>query len=245
MQSFVVIDIETRIQKNLINATRYPRAGLTDDEAYDRYRVELQAERGSDFFPVLYHVPISIAVGSVNERYELVSVITLGQEAIDAKADESSITRQMVQQFWHLVAEGHTLVTYNGRSFDLPVLELAALRYGFPCPRYWVSGTQGARYRYSENHHLDLADVLCNSGAVPKMRLNDLLIRLGFEGKGDVEGSKVQALYEAGEMAAIHEYCQHDVIATWKLWTRLEVVRGKLSPKDYAGLLVSDRREHA
>lgn len=239
MKSFVVFDLETRVNKPLINATRYPHAGLTDETAYERYRQALQAERGSDFLPVLYHVPISIAVGTVGEGYQLQGVDTLAQEAIDAQADEDTITQQMVREFWDLVGEGHTLVTYNGRSFDLPVLELAALEYGIATPRYWVSGTQGARYRYNEAHHIDVADVLSNSGAVPKMRLNDVLIRLGFDGKAEVSGADVQRLYEAGEMATIHDYCRQDVLKTWQLWTRLALVRGQISCQDYYAVLAA------
>ena len=53
------------------------------------------------------------------------------------------------------------LVTWNGRGFDLPVLALRALRYGLPFG--WYYRGDGYRYRYSEEGHLDLCDVLLGS----------------------------------------------------------------------------------
>jgi predicted PolB exonuclease-like 3'-5' exonuclease len=233
MRQAIVVDIESRIDKSLVNATRYPHEGLTDDQAYRRYKAELKAERGSDFLPVVYHVPISIAVALV-EDYHLIGVTTLAQDLHAPLVPHTpALEQRMVEEFWRLVNEGKPLVTYNGRGFDLPVLELAALRYGIPAQRYWVSGTQGHRYRYSDALHYDVADVLCNMGAIPRAHLNELLIMLGFGGKGEVDGSKVQQMFDEGQLAEIHTYCRKDAIQTYALWLRLELIRGRLTPDRY------------
>jgi predicted PolB exonuclease-like 3'-5' exonuclease len=235
MRSVIVVDIETRIDKSLVNATRYPHEGLTDDQAYQyqRYKAQLTAERGSDFLPVVFHIPISIAAALV-EDYHLIGVATLAQDIHAPLVPHTPVLEQlMVEEFWQLVNKGKPLVTYNGRGFDLPVLELAALRYGIPAPQYWVSGTKGHRYRYSDELHYDVADVLCNMGATPRSRLNDLLIMLGFGGKGDVDGSKVQQMWEDGRLADIHQYCRNDAIRTYALWLRLELIRGRMSQHQY------------
>jgi predicted PolB exonuclease-like 3'-5' exonuclease len=231
MRTTIVVDIETRIDKSLVNATRYHHEGLTDDEAYQRYRAELKAERGSDFLPVIYHVPISIGVGKV-EDCVIKDVWTLGKIKKWVSVDDFD-EAWMVCEFWELVNQGHALVTFNGRGFDLPVLELAALRYGIQSPRYWVAGTKGHRYRYSDELHYDVADVLCNTGATPRSHLNDLLVMLGFGGKGNVDGSKVQQMWEDGKIREIHEYCRKDVISTYALWLRLELIRGRLTHDQY------------
>jgi predicted PolB exonuclease-like 3'-5' exonuclease len=235
MRSAIVVDIETRIDKSLVNATRYPHEGLTDDEAYQRYKAQLTAERGSDFLPVIFHIPISIGAALV-EDYHLIGVTTLAQDIHAPLVPHTPALEQlMVEEFWRLVNEGKPLVTYNGRGFDLPVLEFAALRYGIPASRYWVSGTKGHRYRYSDELHYDVADVLGNMGATPRAHLNELLIMLGYGGKGDdIDGSKVQQMWEDGKLDAIHSYCRKDVILTFALWLRLELIRGRLSYQKYA-----------
>src|ERR1043165_7166090 len=49
-----------------------------------------------------------------------------------------------------------TLVTYNGRSFDLPVIAARCLRHGVPFRHYYQS--RHLRYRFSAEGHLDLMD---------------------------------------------------------------------------------------
>lgn len=231
MKSFLLFDVETRIDKSLVNMTQYPNEGMSDEEAYIRYRAMLKAERGSDFMPIVYHIPISIAVGHVDAQYQLMAVQSLGSLGLNAKAIAAEVL--MVEEFWRLANAGHTLVTFNGRGFDLPVLELAALRHGIQAPRYW-GDKYGPRYRYQDDKHIDVADVLCNNGAVPRMRLNDLLIMLGYAGKGEVDGSKVQQMWEDGKLDEIDAYCRRDVMSTFSLWLRLELIRGKISPEAYA-----------
>ena len=60
-----------------------------------------------------------------------------------------------------------TLVSFNGRSFDIPVLEFCALHYGIAAPKHWKAGQQGNRYRYGTSH-IDLLDVLGNYGGATK-----------------------------------------------------------------------------
>ena len=55
------------------------------------------------------------------------------------------------------------VVTWNGRGFDLPVLALRALRFGLDF-RWYYRG-EGYRYRFTEEGHLDLADVISDHGA--------------------------------------------------------------------------------
>jgi 3'-5' exonuclease len=126
------------------------------------------------------------------------------------------------------------LVTFNGRAFDLPVLELQALRYACQAPRYF-NGKYGHRYRYSEEKHYDLFEFLSNAGAYRIRGGFNLLARLiGLPGKTWVDGSMIQGLWEAGQLHTIHAYCYQDVIQTYGLFLRLELMRGRLSPHEYA-----------
>ncbi|MBI4641510.1 MAG: 3'-5' exonuclease, partial [Candidatus Tectomicrobia bacterium] len=138
---FAIFDIETRIDKTLLKAIYYPDEPISDEEAYRRARQQTLEEQGSDFLPLSFHIPISIAVGNVNEQRILTSVDILGEE----NYSEEGIVRAFWQRLEHFRG---TLVSFNGRSFDLPVLELQALKYGCQAPAYF-NERYGHRYRYS------------------------------------------------------------------------------------------------
>ncbi len=225
---YTILDIETRIDKQLVRQIYQPDDNSSDEQAYVQIRQRLKQEQGSDFFPFSFHIPISIAVGRVDEDHLLTAVETLGGE----DADEEAI----VQTFWQRLDRFRgTLITFNGRSFDLPVLELQALKYGCLAPRYF-SGK--ARYRFSEEGHYDLYDFITNYGAQHLRGGLNLLARLvGLPGKVGIDGSRVQEYWEDGRLPEIHRYCRHDVIQTYFLFLRLELVRGHLTAEQYADIL--------
>jgi len=221
--SFLVFDIETRADRGLIRATRYRGQAISDTEAYTRFLEEIRQEsdgRG-DFLPLSYHIPVSIALGAVDDEYCLTAVDVL-------RADEHG-TDAIVREFWgRLEAFQGMLVSFNGRAFDLPVLELQALRVGCSAPRYFTE-RDGFRSRYGR--HLDLYDHLTNGGASRLRGGFDLVARLiGLPGKTDVSGADVEALWEAGRYAEVHRYCRRDVIQTYYVLLHVERLRGRLSP---------------
>lgn len=220
--AFAVFDIETRVDKSLLNRAFYAGEGIDDEEAYRRF---VEGSR-SDFAPISIHVPISIAVGDVDESYVLRSVESL------ALADYTE--EKLVREFWSRVERFKgCLVTFNGRHFDLPVLELAALRYGIAVPNYFAE-PNSPRYRYSDARHLDLYEFLSNHGAVRLRGGLDLLLKMiGMPGKGAVDGARVQEFFEAGRMDEIHRYCCSDVIQTYFLLLRVELMRGRLDDAGY------------
>lgn len=230
--SFAIFDIETRIDKALIREVIYPHEELTDEQAYQRFRRQLTAEREgrSDFMPIAFHIPVSIVIGNVTNQYILTSV--------EALCEQNYSEEGIVCEFWRRVELfPGTLVTFNGRNFDLPVLELHALRYGCPAPRYF-NEKYGHRYRYSEDGHYDLLDFLSNAGAHRIRGGFHLLTKLvGLPGKMWIDGSMIQGLWEAGHLDQIQAYCRQDVIQTYGLFLRIELMRGRLTPQAYQAAL--------
>lgn len=221
---YTVVDIETRIEKSLVRAVYFPHAELSDADAYEQARQQLRTEQGNDFFPLSFHVPISIAVGQVNDERVLAAVETLHE---DEYSEEG-----LIRTFWQRLERfPGSLVTFNGRNFDLPVLELQALKYGCQAPRYF-SGK--ARNRYVEEGHYDLYDFLTNYG-VHRLRggFNVLAKMIGLPGKIEIDGSMIQQLWEDGRLADIHRYCRQDVIQTYFLFLRVELMRGRLTQGQY------------
>lgn len=219
---YLVFDIETRVDKQLVNEVFYRGERIDDEEAFRRMREGLRAESGRDFFPVTCHVPISIAAGEVDEHLRLVRLESL---AIENYREEA-----LVHEFWRRLEKfDGTLVSFSGRNFDLPVLELQALRLGIAAPRYF---NEGRRFRgRNADRHYDLFEFLSNSGLYRLRGGLGLLCRLaGLRGKSDMDGSAVQGAWEAGRLEEIHRYCRDDVLQTYLLMLRVEVVRGRLEP---------------
>jgi predicted PolB exonuclease-like 3'-5' exonuclease len=230
---FTLFDIETRVEKGLIRAVYFPHQELSEDEAYTRVRQRLREEQGNDFFPLSFHVPVSIAIGQLNEERVLTAVETVNE---DDYSEES-----IVRSFWQRLERfSGTLVTFNGRNFDLPVMELQALKYGCSAPRYFNSR---ARNRYAEDGHFDLYEFVTNYGA-HRLRggFNVLAKMIGLPGKTEIDGSMVQQLWQDGRLSDIHRYCREDVIQTYFLFLRVELLRGRLSLEQYQHLLT--RTEH-
>jgi predicted PolB exonuclease-like 3'-5' exonuclease len=123
------------------------------------------------------------------------------------------------------------LVTYNGRSFDLPVIALRSLCHGVSLG--WYYREKNVRYRYSEEGHLDLCDWLADHGATRSGSLDAIARLIGLPGKVGVDGSQVEGLYKAGELGAIQRYCLADVTQTALLFLRFRLLQGMLRPEAY------------
>ena len=81
---------------------------------------------------------------------------------------------------------------------------------------------------------MDLCDVLSSYGSSGKVKLDDLAKAFGLPGKPDgMEGSQVDAYVQAGRIREVAEYCESDVINTYRVWLRYEVFRGALSPVEF------------
>ncbi|MES1205155.1 MAG: 3'-5' exonuclease [Pseudomonadota bacterium] len=123
------------------------------------------------------------------------------------------------------------IVTWNGRSFDLPVLALRALRHGVDFT--WYYRGNGHRYRFSEEGHFDLGDVLADFGAARMTSLDGAARLCGLPGKVGVDGSQVEGLFRAGEIDALRRYCLSDVAQTAFVLLRYKLISGDIDRPTY------------
>lgn len=220
--AYLVVDTETIPDGKLLSMVKYAKDDLTPEQAIERAQQEARERSpyGSDFLPVSYHVPVAICV------IRVASDLTL--ERITCLDTPQFRPRVMVQQFWEGLARfpQANLVTFNGRGFDMPLLEIAAFRYGISCGRdYFIHG----RNRYRDGH-FDLLAWLNNFGACRHSGgLNLLAKLLGKPGKMEVAGAKVLAYYQAGKLQEISNYCMCDTLDTYFAFLRSRVVMGELT----------------
>jgi 3'-5' exonuclease len=83
-------------------------------------------------------------------------------------------------------------------------------------------------HRYTDDN-VDLCDVLASFSYGAKIKLDELSRIMGLPGKPDgINGSQVEAYFNAGRFQEIADYCKSDVINTYRLWLRHELFRGRL-----------------
>jgi predicted PolB exonuclease-like 3'-5' exonuclease len=219
--AFLVIDTESVPDGDLLTKVKYPGDTLTPDQAIARAQEEARqtSYSGSDFLPVSFQTPVAVCVVRVATDFSLQAITCL-----DAPHFRS---REIVKKFWFGV-EFYTkakLVTFNGRSFDMPMLELAAFRHGLTLRDY----CQRNRNRFGGNH-LDLLDWLTNYGACRLVGgLNLLAKMLGKPGKMEVAGDQVYRLVQEGKLQEVNDYCTFDTLDTYFVFLRTRVLTGDLS----------------
>lgn len=197
--SFLVTDIETT-----------PTSGVGKIP-------EPTPEKPDPFPPLPCHVPVVIGGLIFDEAYGCQGPMLLTQRLHPEQV--------MLTEFSTRAAD-KDLVTWNGRTFDVPVIILRSLRYGVQLP--WYYQRKATRIRYNEEGHFDVMDYISDFGAARNLNLNDAAQLIGLPGKLGVDGSKVWELWETNP-EAVENYCMTDVVQTAFVWLRLEYMRGRIS----------------
>jgi predicted PolB exonuclease-like 3'-5' exonuclease len=207
--SYLVLDIETIPDRELWDP---PEPAGVPGAVFDRP------------FPPLYACrPIVLGVMWLDATLAVKRIGTIGE----AK-DEGG----MMGDFADFMTKFRPqVITWNGRGFDMPVLALRALRFGLDF-RWYYRG-EGYRYRFSEEGHLDLCDVISDHGAAKMTSLDGAARVIGLPGKDGVDGSQVEGLYHAGQLEALRRYCLSDVAQTAFVFLRYRLITGDLDRDGY------------
>lgn len=136
---------------------------------------------------------------------------------------------------------GPMLVTFGGNGFDLPLLRYRAFAHGLAVPALHGGARRDYWHRFGQDH-IDLCDVLSSFGASPKPSLAEMAALANIPVKiGGVDGSQVEAYVEAGRMTEVADYCLSDVLATYAVFLRFNMVRGDLTLPHYEAAMESLR----
>jgi len=223
--AYLILDTESIPDGELLAAVKFP--GKSPEEAIELAKAEAVAANGTDFLPVAFQLPAAACVLRVSPDFQLQSLALL-----DAPEFRPAVITAKFWQGMRIYPEAK-LVTFNGRRFDLPLLELAAFRNGLAAKEYMAT----RRHRYGGS--IDLFDWLSNFGAVKLHGGLDLLAKmLGKPGKMQFDGSQVWPLYREGRLAEINQYCLCDTLDTYFVFLRTRVMTGEL---DRAGEVVAIR----
>ncbi len=225
----LVFDIET-VPDVSSGKRLYGLEGVPDDEAAHAMQHVRFQQTGNEFLP--HHLQRVVAISIALRAGDTFKLWSLG--------DEDSSEPELLQRFYDGIDRFNpTLASWNGCGFDLPVLHYRSLLHGIAAPRYWDTGDTDPSFRYNNYlnrfhwRHIDLLDVLAGYNPRAFARLDQIATMLGLPGKMGKHGGTVWEYYQAGELAAIRNYCETDVLNTYLIYLRFELMRGHLSAEEH------------
>jgi 3'-5' exonuclease len=190
-----------------------------------------RAQSGNDFLPLQFQrvVAISCALRGEGTTFR---VWSLGEPS----DPEPDLLRRFLDGIERYTPQ---LVSWNGSGFDLPVLHYRAMVHGISAARYWDWGDDDKDFRYNNylnryhTRHLDLMDVLSAFQLRTAAGLDTMARLCGFPGKVGMDGSAVHAAVMAGEIDSVRRYCETDVMNTYLLYLRFQLLRGAMNAAEY------------
>jgi 3'-5' exonuclease len=192
--------------------------------AFQKRRV--QSGGASDFLPV--HLQRVLVISCVLRNDEGLRIFSLGEPEVGEAA--------AIQRFFDGINKyAPQLVTWNGRSFDVPVLVNRGLIHGVGAACFWDTDDDNKYSNYINrfhDRHCDLMDVLSLYGG-RGAPLDELARLSGFPGKLGVGGAAVWDSYLAGGLDAIRNYCEADTVNTFLLYLRFQLMRCTCTREQY------------
>src|SRR5271166_613030 len=187
---------------------------------------DIRAVLGNKFPKHIYHTIVCIGALIAHRERDLWEVTALGAPHVGERTE-----KQLISAFCEKIAElTPQLVTFNGNTFDLPVLRYRAMIHCVSAPGLAVRPYFN---RYTEDA-VDLCDILSSFAPHTKASLNELSKIMGMSGKPEgIDGADVERYFLDGKIKEIAEYCETDVVNTYRVWLRYELFRGRLGESEY------------
>ncbi|HUU72066.1 MAG TPA: 3'-5' exonuclease [Burkholderiales bacterium] len=230
MSPVLVFDIETIPDTDGFRMLRDLPTDMAAADVAEQAFEERREKTGNDFLPL--HLHRIAAISCVLRDRDSFRVWSLG--------DANDPEKTLIQRFFDGVEKySPQLVSWNGSGFDLPVLNYRGLRHSVHAGRFWDMGEDDREFKWnnyiSRYHarHLDLMDLLAMYQPRASAPLDEMSQLLGFPGKIGMSGGKVWDKFQAGQIDAIRAYCETDVVNTYLVYLRFQLMRGVFDETRY------------
>jgi 3'-5' exonuclease len=197
-------------------------ARLPDEAARQARQAELQSQMS--LWPLTSRV-VCVAMLNVDTQRGQVLFTAEDYESADEAGPVEFVPcmdeTELLTAFWDVARHYETVITFNGRGFDVPFVYLRSALLNVPISRKdWLG------YRFQTDPHCDLAEqftfynVSGRDGAARRFNLDFYCKAFGIESPKShgVSGMDVAALLASGCYREIAEYCLRDVQATVQLY---------------------------
>ncbi|RMF14064.1 MAG: 3'-5' exonuclease [Candidatus Dadabacteria bacterium] len=185
-----------------------------------------QTDGRTDFLKPPYHriVTISIAWLDIQLGQVRFKLDSIGEDRLDEGA--------LLEAFFTVLRRGGypTLVSWNGHSFDLPVIRYRAMLHGIDASPYYAAGDKWDNYQHRYGSlHTDLMDVLASYGG-DRVGLDEMCQIIGLPGKTVTEGHRVFQHIARNEWDIVETYCELDALNTLLLYVAWQHSTGRFDP---------------
>lgn len=230
MSPVLVFDIETVPDIAGLRRLHDMDSSLSDrDVAETAFQLRRQSH-GNDFLP--HYLQRVLVISCALHDRDSFKVWSLG-----ANGESEG---EIIQRFFDGI-EKYTpqLVSWNGGGFDLPVLHYRGLMHGVKASRYWDMGEDDREFKWNNyisryhQRHLDLMDLLAMYQGRANAPLDALAQLMGFPGKLGMDGSAVWGAFQDGRLEDIWRYCETDVVNTYLVFLRFQLMRGAMTSEQH------------
>ena len=221
---------------------------LSDSDVAEIMFTKRKEQTGQEFLALPFHRVVAIsAVLRSGDQFKVWSLGTLD-------SDEKEIIKRFFDGIERFTP---TLVSWNGGGFDLPVLHYRSMLHGICAPRYWDTGEDDREFKWNNylnrfhSRHTDLMDVLAAYQQRAVTKLDIMATLLGFPGKMGMSGASVWDYFQSNRLEDIRDYCETDVLNTYLVYLRWQLISGGLTQELYQqecdivrGFLADQPQEH-
>jgi hypothetical protein len=196
---------------------------IADEPARDARRAEIQQQ--FNLWPFTAQV---VCIAMLNAESSRGQVLFTAEDYEEDTGEAGPVEfvpcvdeTELLTAFWDIARHYEHIVTFNGRSFDVPFVYLRSALLNVAISRKdWLG------YRYQTEPHCDLAEQLTfygvsgREGAARRFNLDFYCKAFGIESPKShgVSGRDMNTLVSEGRFREIAEYCLRDVRATVMLF---------------------------
>jgi 3'-5' exonuclease len=161
-----------------------------------------EAKRYLSLYPFTSKI---IALGMMNTENEKIMVLYEGNENEEWVGEDSDVKykpmdeHQMIKYFWKYADKSEKIISFNGRSFDIPFIMIRSAFQKIKPSRNLMKN------RYDSSLHVDLLEQFTFYGITKKFNLDFYCHAFGIESPKEkgITGMDVKELYKAGRIKDI------------------------------------------
>ena len=251
-RSILCFDIETIPDVEGIKKLGLAPSGLSDKDVVAHITKERLKKGQSEFLPHYLQRVWVIGCLFKDDRGLKISCIESSHLNLNDKSgsinscfvsdlDEES----RIKKFFNIIEKySPTLISWNGKGFDIPVLNYRAIIHGISAPSFWDQGESNKENKFNNylnryhRKHLDLMDVLSNFSSRSFASLDHMARLSGFPGKLGEEGGNVWSQFLSGKEIEVKGYCETDVVNTYLMYLQYLKLIGSVSKEEYEDLII-------
>lgn len=251
-RSILCFDIETIPDVEGIKKLGLVPSGLSDEDVVAHITKDRLENGKSEFLP--HYLQRVWVIGCLFKDDRGLKISCIEPSNSDSTLEEAGLVKlgsvndldeeSRIKKFFNIIEKySPTIISWNGKGFDIPVLNYRAIVYGLSAPRFWDQGESNRDNKFNNyinryhRKHLDLMDILSNFSSRSFASLDHMARLSGFPGKLGEEGSNVWNQFLSGKEKEVKAYCETDVVNTYLMYLKYLKLTGSVSNEEYQDLI--------